>query len=67
MLRVVRLEYERDTNYARRVLDVDDDEVAARYFATRVQVSDLSFNERAGYLCHQDSLEEVELLQGPDA
>lgn len=60
-LRVVWLEYVRDTTYYRRVLGINDDEIASKVLKDRILVTELSFNERRGYLCHSSALESIEL------
>ena len=60
--KVVWLEYGRDKTYFERVLDIQDAEVSSRVLSSRVMVTELTFNERKGYLCHGNALEEVELI-----
>lgn len=57
-LRVVWIEYARDTSYVERVLDVADDaKLASKVLPSRsVKVTELSFNERQGYMCHASAL-----------
>lgn len=64
--KVLWLEYERDKTYYERVLDITDEEVSARVLQSRVKVTELSFNERKGYLCHSAALEEVELASSEE-
>ena len=56
------LEYTRDTTYFERVLDIKDQKISEKVFKSRLMVTELTFNERKGYLCHQSALEEVKLL-----
>ena len=62
-VRVEWLEYKRDTAYYERVLDIaDGDNIASQVLPDRsVKVTQLSFNEHHGYLCHRSALEEVVL------
>ena len=60
-LRIVSLKYTRDTNYMRRVLDIEDSEVAQRVLPNEIEVSELLFNSLPGYLIHRDSLKSVKL------
>ena len=55
--RVTWLEYVRDTSFFERTLDIADSEIASQVVKNRVKVTELSFNERRGYLCHKSSLE----------
>ena len=57
--RVVWLEYARDKTFYEKVLDIDDEEISAKVFSNRVMVTELTYNERKGYLCHKSSIEEV--------
>jgi len=66
-LRVVWLEYVRDTTFYERVLDIKDAEVAQKTLPKRTKVTELSFNERHGYLCHASSLEEIIISEGESA
>ena len=43
-LRVVWLEYLSDPTFYRRVLDIEDDQIAERVLSERVKVTEMSFN-----------------------
>jgi len=49
LLRVIRLEYLRDTSMLRKLLDIADE---SDVVPQRVEVSELTFNEHPGYLLH---------------
>ena len=61
-LRIVGFKYTRDTLYIKRVLDIEDSEVAERVLPSEIEVSDLHFNSLPGYLVHSDSLNAVKLI-----
>ena len=48
-----------DTTFYERVLDIKDADVAKKLLPVRIKVTELSYNERQGYLCHSSALEEV--------
>ena len=60
-LRIVSLKYTRDTTYMKRVLDIQDAEVAERVLPTEIEVSELLFNSQPGYLVCTDALKSVKL------
>ena len=60
-IRIVSLKYTRDTTYMKRVLDIQDAEVAERVLPTEIEVSELLFNSQPGYLVCTDALKSVKL------
>ena len=66
-LRVIMLEYLCDTTFYRRVLDIEDDDIAKKVLPERIKVTDMTFNECKGYLCHAESLEKVDIFDSEDS
>lgn len=56
LLRVAKIEHLRDTGYLKKVLDIADD---CNILTSTAEVTELTFNEHAGYLLHSAALHSV--------
>jgi hypothetical protein len=64
---VIRLNYLRDNvEYLKKVADINDEEIAQKLLPQEVEVSELTYNECAGYLLHSSKLKQIAYLQADE-